>query len=259
MKHHSQIVKFKTLLNFRDPGGIEASGKGLIKRGIIFRSANPDKLSNSDLQKLRSLNIKTVIDLRAPQEIRKGYKSFDHAYKLSLPLDFQQATRERLRPVIYNKDSEDVIAEISNDIYLEILDASATIFKRLMETLASPERIPVLIHCQAGKDRTGIIIALILLSLGVERDLIIRDFMKSNDELLPFFRKQFLVRKILSFGLFPYRNMLFAVQVKQRNIESVLDRIDTHYGGIESFLRTAGITESMLDEVREKLLTDQSL
>jgi protein-tyrosine phosphatase len=259
MKHHSKTKKFKSLLNFRDPGGIKASGTGLLKEGVLFRSANPDKLINNDLQQLKSLNIKTVIDLRAPQEIRKGSEYADHAYKLSLPLDFQQTTRERLRPVIYNKDSENIIADISNAIYLEILDASAAVLKQVMEALASPDRIPVLIHCQAGKDRTGIIIALILLSLGVERDLIIRDFMKSNDELLPFFKRQFLVRKILSLGFFPYRNMLFAVQVKQRNIESVLDRIDTHYGGIESLMRNAGITKVMLDKVRENLLSDQSL
>ena len=256
MKHHSQNKKFKTLLNFRDPCGIEASGKGLLREGVLFRSANPDKLNNDDLQKLKSLDIKTVIDLRAPHEIRKGHKSVDHAYKLSLPLDFQQTTRERLRPVIYKKDSEDLISDISNAIYLEILDASGAVFKQVMETLASTERFPVLIHCQAGKDRTGIIIALILLSLGVERDVIISDFMKSNDELLPFFKKQFLIRNILSFGFFPYRNMLFAVQVKQRNIESVLDRIDNHYGGIESFMRSAGISQSILDEVKEKFLPD---
>lgn len=257
MKHNSQTEKFKTLLNFRDTGGINATGGGVLKKGILFRSANPDKLSNSDLQQLRALNIKTVIDLRAPHEVRNEYKYPDPSQKLSLPLDFQQTTRERLRPVIYNKNSEQVIADVSNAIYLEILDASGTVIKEVMETLASPGSIPVLIHCQAGKDRTGIIIALILLSLGVDRELIISDFMKSNDALLPFFKRQFLMRKILSLGFFPYRNMLYAVQVKRRNIESVLDRIETHYGGIESFNRTAGISESMLDEIRRKLLSGQ--
>ena len=97
---------------------------------------------------------------------------------------------------------------------------------------------------------------MILLALGVERDLIIDDFMKSNEALLPFFKKLFLIRRIISFGFFPYRNMVFAVTVKKRNIESIFSRIDTHYGGIEAFMRKAGIGDAVLAEIREKLLSD---
>jgi protein-tyrosine phosphatase len=254
MHQDSQNIEFKSLLNFRDIGGIQAAGKSRIKQGVVFRSANPDRLERIDLNKLKTINIRTIIDLRAPAEVSKGGISPDHSEKLSLPLDFQQATRDRLRPVIYNRDSEEVIADISNEIYLEILDASGPVIRQIMELLADPERSPVLIHCQAGKDRTGIIIALILLALGVKREIIISDFMRSNEALLPYFKKRFIIRKIVSFGFFPYRNMLFAVEVKQRNIESVLDRIESHYGGIEGYLSSAGFDISRLSEVRDALL-----
>ena len=125
-----------------------------------------------------------------------------------------------------------------------------------MELLASPGRSPVLIHCHAGKDRTGIIIALILLAMGVDRELIISDFMKSNEALMSFFKTRFLFRKIISFGFFPYRNMVFAVEVKRRNIESVLDRVEFHYGGIEGYLRYAGFDISSLQKVRDILIED---
>lgn len=250
----SENRKFKSLLNFRDIGGVSASGERRIKEGIVFRSANPDTLKRVDIEQLRILNIRTIIDLRAPGEISKRSKSVNHAEKLSLPLDFQQITRERLKPVIYKKDSGNDIADISNAIYLEILDASVPVFRQVMEILASPGRSPVLIHCQAGKDRTGIIIALILLAMGVERKLIIRDFMESNEALIPYFKKMLRIRKVVSLGFFPYRNMLFAVTVKQRNIESVLDRIDNHYGGIEGYLRYSGFDPSGLAEVRHVLL-----
>jgi protein-tyrosine phosphatase len=254
MQQASQNIEFKSLLNFRDIGGIQASGKSLIKEVVVFRSANPDRLDRIDRIKLKTFNIRTVIDLRAPGEVNKRSVSVDYSYKVSLPLDFQQATRDRLRPVIYNRDSERVIADITNEIYLEILDASGPVIRQVMEVLADPDHSPVLIHCQAGKDRTGIITALILLSMGVEREYIISDFMRSNDSLLPYFRKIFLIRKIISLGFFPYRNMLFAVEVKQRNIESVLDRIESHYGGIEGYLSSAGFDISRLSEVRYALL-----
>jgi protein-tyrosine phosphatase len=254
MHNASQNIEFKSLLNFRDIGGLLAAGKSRIKEGVVFRSANPDRLESRDRDKLEAINIKTIIDLRAPGEVRKKGLSVDSSYRLSLPLDFQQVTRERLRPVIYSRDSERVISDISNEIYLEILDASGPVIRQVMEVLADPERSPVLIHCQAGKDRTGIVIALILLSMGVEREFIISDFMRSNDSLLPYFRKIFLVRKIISFGFFPYRNMLYAVEVKRRNIESVLDRIEAHYGGIEGYLSFAGFDTSRLSDVRYALL-----
>jgi protein-tyrosine phosphatase len=248
--------RFRSLLNFRDIGGVSAAGNKNVKTGLIFRSANPDRLGRKDIEKLRTFNIRTVIDLRAPNEISKKIVLIDHAEKMTLPLDFQLKTRERLRPVIYRKDAQPEIADISNELYLEILDASVPAIGQIMEILAAPEGTPVLIHCQAGKDRTGIVAAVILLALGVERNLIIDDFMKSNDELLPFFKKRFLIRKIISAGFFPYRNMLFAVAVKKRNIESILGRIDSHYGGIEAFMRKAGISETRLGEIREKLLSD---
>jgi protein-tyrosine phosphatase len=254
--NNSRNEVFKSLLNFRDIGGIPAAGDKKIKTGLIFRSANPDRIGRKDIENLRAFNIRTIIDLRSPNELSKKFVSIDHAEKFTLPLDFQLKTRERLRPVIYRKDAQSLIAEISNNLYLEILDASVPVIGQVMEILASPDATPVLIHCQVGKDRTGIVAAAILLALGVERNLIIDDFMKSNEALLPFFKKLFLIRKIISFGFFPYRNMVYAVTVKQRNIESVLGRIDTHYGGIEAFLRKAGITDSKLAEIRKKMLSD---
>ena len=248
--------EIRSLLNFRDIGGVPAAGNKKVKAGLIFRSANPDRLRRKDMERLQTLNIRTIIDLRSPDELRKKPVSIAHAEKLALPLDFQLKTRERLRPVIYRKDAQASIAEISNDLYLEILDASVPVIGRIMKILAAPGGVPVLIHCQAGKDRTGIVAAVILLALGVERDLIIDDFMKSNEALMPFFKKLFLIRRIISFGFFPYRNMVFAVMVKKRNIESILSRIDTHYGGIEAFISEAGVDDSGLAEIREKLLSD---
>ena len=96
-----------------------------------------------------------------------------------------------------------MIADISNDLYLEILDASVPVVGQIIEILAAPGDTPVLIHCQAGKDRTGIVTAVILLALGVERNLIIDDFMKSNEALLPFFKRAFSVKEDNFIRIFP--------------------------------------------------------
>jgi protein-tyrosine phosphatase len=258
MDNHLHNIQFKSILNFRDIGGISVSGGKKIRKGIIFRSANPDRISSMDIGKFRSLNIRTIIDLRGSGESKKRNGSICQAEILSLPLDFRQVTAERLKPVIRKRNSEDAISDISNSLYLEILDAAAPVFGQVMDIMDSPERCPVLIHCHAGKDRTGIVIALMLVFLGADRQFIINDFMESNIALLPYFRKYVLIRNILSFGLYPYRNMLFAIQVRQRNIESVLDRIENHYGGIEAYLRSAGFDISRLAGIRNSLIEDKA-
>jgi protein-tyrosine phosphatase len=248
-------MSLKSVMNFRDIGGIPTNGNGRIREGVIFRSATPDKISMEDVVRLKEVNIRTIIDLRAPQEIKKRRGSIDQVTTLSLPLDFQHTTKERLKPHLYKKGTEKILADISNQLYLDILDAAAPVFRQIMELLISGDKTPVLIHCQAGKDRTGIIVALILLALGTDRQQIIDDFLKSNDALLPYFRKLLLYRKIISLGFFPSQRMLYIITVKQRNIDSVIDRVQNHYGGIEGYLASAGFEVSRLKELREKFCT----
>lgn len=245
-------MKLKSVMNFRDIGGIPSNDNGMIRKGLIYRSATVDNINKEDTTRLGNLGIKTIIDLRAPKESKKSKRKADYTVSVVLPLDFQQTTRERLKPHLYKRNSEAILGDISNQLYLDILDAAAPVFKQIMELLVSGEGAPVLIHCQAGKDRTGIIIALILLALGADPRLIREDFMKSNDELIPYFKKMLLIRKIITLGYFPARRMLYVVTVKQRNIDSVIDRVNNHYGGIEGYLASAGFNVSKLKEFREK-------
>lgn len=229
-------ISFKTILNFRDAGGLPTTDGKTVIKGMIFRSATPDNLSSREIKKLQTLDIKTIIDLRGPEEDGERTNRFDGIELVSLPLDFEGETRKRMMPYFYQKNSFEKIAEISAELYIEILDAAKNVFSQVVDILLMPERCPVLIHCKAGKDRTGIMIALIHMALDVRREAIIDNFMQSNKELIPFFRKRLLLRKILSFGFFPSEAIMFAVTVRQENIESVIDRVNNHYGGIASFL-----------------------
>jgi protein-tyrosine phosphatase len=245
----------KTVRNFRDIGGIPVNGNFRIIEGVFYRSATVDHISREDATKLRDLNIRTIIDLRAPKEVKRNRRSIDHSVTLSMPLDFQQTTRDRLRPYLYKKGTEEILADISNQLYLDILDAAAPVFRQLIELLLSGENTPLLIHCQAGKDRTGIMTALLLLALGAEREWIVSDFLKSNDALIPYFKKLLIIRKIITFGFFPSARMLYVVTVKKRNIDSIIDRVENHYGGIEGFLSSAGLNSTDILKLREKYCT----
>ena len=77
-------------------------------------------------------------------------------------------------------------------------------FAEIIDILLSPDSGSIMIHCQAGKDRTGILVALIHLLAGTEKKKIVEDFLRSNDELIPYFRRVLMVKKILSFGFFSH-------------------------------------------------------
>jgi protein-tyrosine phosphatase len=245
----------KSVLNFRDVGAVvSADGKPIMK-GLVFRSANVDKISRQDINKLHKLGIKTIIDFRAPSERKKNFSRIENIERISIVMDFDKVTREKLKPYLLQKNSENRIADISNSLYIEMLDASLPAVKQVHEILLSPERCPILIHCQAGKDRTGILSAVIQLAMRADRQSIIEDYLKSNEALMPFFKRTLLIRKIVSFGFFPYKNLLFAITVRQRNIESVLDRINSHFGGIEAFLESSGFEAGNLEILRERLIS----
>lgn len=247
-------AEIKSVLNFRDAGGMPAVSGRRIRKGMIFRSASPDRISRSDIDRLHGLNIRTIVDLRAPYESRKKSRKIDGIETVSLPLDFEKKTRESLIPLLKQKDGMEKIPALIDLLYLEILDGSSGVFREVVRLLIDPSRTPLLIHCQAGKDRTGVICALLQMALEADRNAIIAGYMISNERLLPHFRRKLALRKLLSFGFFPAEKVLYAVSVRENNINSVIDRVINHYGGIEAYLSNSGQVNSELEELQKRFL-----
>jgi len=246
--------KFTSVLNLRDIGGVSTYSGTRIKSGFVFRSANPDSINKREALQLKNeLGVTRIIDLRAKREKTKTSKNLKDFELVSLPIDFEGKTRERLMPVLRKRNCEDIIADISNQLYLEMLDASSPVVKNVFELILSQSQGSILIHCQAGKDRTGLIAALIQMMMGADKEVIIDEYMKSNNELLQFFKRRLFIRKMISFGIFPSDNILYAITLRRRNIESVIGRINEKYGGIDSYLVSAGFEQRKIGLLRDKL------
>jgi len=247
-------VYLKSVLNFRDIGGVPTVDGKHIKEKVIFRSASPDKITGREVRKLNELNIRTIIDLRAPDETGRKNKKYDGIQTVSLPLDFERTTRERLIPLIKQKNAYNLIDDLIGSLYLEILDGSVSVFRDIVDLLLEPSRCPILIHCHAGKDRTGIISALIQMALGADQQSIIEGYMASNEALLPSYKRKLMISKIMYLGFFPANNIIYAITVRRNNIESVINRVITHYGGIEGYLKSPGPGISNFKELRERFV-----
>jgi protein-tyrosine phosphatase len=254
MTGEAMPVYLRSVHNFRDIGGVTTVDGKHIKEKMLFRSASPDNITGRDIRKMHELNIKTIVDLRAPDETGRKNKKFEGIQTVSLPLDFERTTRERLIPLIKQKNAYNLINDLIGSLYLEILDGSVSVFRDIVDLLLEPSRCPMLIHCHAGKDRTGIISALIQMALGADKQSIIEGYMASNEALLPSYKRRLIISKILYLGFLPANNILYAITVRSNNIESVIERVITFYGGIEGYLKSSGPGMSDFKELRERFV-----
>jgi protein tyrosine/serine phosphatase len=177
-------IDFEGIDNFRDFGGYStACGRGL-KSGRLFRSANHHRASDADLARMRELGISVVVDLRQPAErLREPSRRWDGFEAdvvendiVSEHPDWTFTMRQAdLTPQWFFEDALDYYRRLPHE------PRHVDLFRRYFEALAASEGA-VVVHCAAGKDRTGMICALTHHIGGVHPDDALEDYLLTNDE-----------------------------------------------------------------------------
>ncbi len=164
-------VAFERLHNFRDFGGYRAAEGRQVRSGQLYRSDSLSKLAGADLNQFTALGVRTVIDLRHSWEIDKWGRVPDAAglayHNVSIehrPYD-QSKLSDVVDPVRFLADR---YAEVASDGVAEIAQA--------LRVIAAPSSAPLVIHCASGKDRTGMLAAIVLTLLGVSEEDVVADF-----------------------------------------------------------------------------------
>lgn len=129
---------------------------------------------------------------------------------------------------------------------IDTLDSAHGEIKQIFDVLCTPSSWPILIHCTQGKDRTGAIILLLLLLMRVPEDVMTKDYMRSEVELLPELDER--MKEITEIGL----TEEFAGCPKEF-VPRMVEHIDQRYGGVEGYLTTTGVTKEQLKSLREIL------
>jgi len=176
-----RLVPFEASFNCRDIGGYETVDGRRVRRGCVFRSDTLHRLTAADLERARELGIRTVIDLRSTDELTE-WGRFAHADSVAfhhLPL-FEQE-EPGLEPFDHD-DPEPPVGEM----YVQMATAGRDALATSLRVIAEGEH-SVVFHCAAGKDRTGILAALLLSTLGVSEDLVVADYEISEHALAPSF------------------------------------------------------------------------
>ncbi|MGW1028126.1 tyrosine-protein phosphatase [Streptomyces sp. NPDC002577] len=163
-------VVFERLHNFRDLGGYSARDGHTVRSGLLYRSDSLAKLENGDWDRFLALGVRTVIDLRYPWEIAaKGrVPHSDELTYFNFSIEHRPYDQAEIDP---DADPWRYLA----DRYAEVADDGAKELRQALEAIAFADG-PLVFHCASGKDRTGIVAALVLSLLGVSEDDIAEDF-----------------------------------------------------------------------------------
>ncbi|KAI8611117.1 protein-tyrosine phosphatase-like protein [Chytriomyces sp. MP71] len=132
--------------------------------------------------------------------------------------------------------------------YVTIVESHKAEVRRAFEVLAHPGSYPVLIHCSVGKDRTGVVIALIHRLIGTPDAVILADYLTSHGELQPI--RASIEWEVSKLGMSPEE---FA-GCKEEALIQMLDHIDAKYGGVEGYLGAIGVSKNDQDKVRNNIL-----
>ena len=158
----------------RDLGGYLNAFEKHVKFKQIFRSDDLTSLTNEDLDYLSNIPLRMVIDFRSTPEVKQAINHLPQTVSQYIKLPIIAGDISLLNAV-----SLDNPIDLMKSMYANIIRNYQPIFKRFFELLLERKQIPILFHCTAGKDRTGIATALFLSAMNVDRQTIINDYMLS--------------------------------------------------------------------------------
>lgn len=164
-------INFENIYNFRDVGGYAAKDGRTVQWQRLYRADSLSWLTGEDIDRFHALKIRTVIDLRHPDEVERRGRApeAEGLQYFNLPI-------EGRRWDISMFDEAHGVGRFLADRYLEVSEDGVDNIRQAVTTIADAGNAPVVVHCAAGKDRTGLIIALVLTLIGVPEEVIVDDY-----------------------------------------------------------------------------------
>ncbi|MCL2706043.1 MAG: tyrosine-protein phosphatase [Spirochaetaceae bacterium] len=220
-QQQQRIINLQGTYNFREMGGYETQDGKKTKWSTIYRADELSRLSEEDLEILRSFNIKTIIDFRAFEETEKvpDRKPTTVQKVFNIPIVF--GSMEFLIKNI-EKTGEKLMMQINSSA----IEEAQNQFKEFFKIISDSSNLPIVFHCAGGKDRTGIASALFLSSLGVDREIIYKDYLLTAE----------LIQKKYFSLMEKNPKLAPGFTVKREYLGSAFDTMESKYGGVESYL-----------------------
>ncbi len=245
-------VELEGACNVRDVGGLPTVDGRTTRPGVLLRGDNLQDLTPDDVAVLLRAGLGTVLDLRTSAEVEMlgpgplRATPVKHVHQDLIPLGFEA------RDLVERTIPADGVGDHAMDhFYLDyVRDAPAGVAAAL-RTIADPRSGIVLVHCAAGKDRTGVVVALALSLVGVHRDEVVADYART-DERIERIRERLLGSPL--YGPSISERPLSAMRPHADNMERFLDRVDADYAGVHGLAMTIGLDEQTVAGLSRRLL-----
>jgi protein-tyrosine phosphatase len=254
-----------TVANFRDTGGHPTAGGGRVRTGLLYRSTELSGLNRADSDAIRRLGIRTVYDLRTDEErIRQpeqdrlpagiayvvadvlgnseGPNPASFARLLADPRAATEALRDERGAAMFESRYRDFVH----------LPSALAAYRRLFAGLVVDARLPAVVHCTTGKDRTGWAIAVLLMLLNVPGPVILADFLASNAALGAL--SQPMIDGFAAAGGDPAL-LVPLVGVRPSYLAAALDEVATTFGSMDRYLTDGlGLDEALQARLRARFV-----
>lgn len=250
---NERFIRFERVVNFRDLGGYRTLDGRSVRWRLLFRSGALHNMAAADLVRVQQFGIQSVLDLRRMDEIRAGLGPFvmPPVHHHALPLVPENGTIQL---------NERFGQRISSERYFAYLGFGAKPFVAILELLAQPKTYPALFHCVAGKDRTGVVAALILDTLGVDIETIVLDYTLSRlatDALLTLEQRLFEEEK--GQGHPPGEAQLSELPADYlaappEAIRGFLQRVHREFGSSRGYFEAQGVRSTTFEQLKAVLL-----
>lgn len=249
--------------NFRDLGGLRTRSGRRLRDGQLFRTEGPAYLLDSDIEQLQRLGLRLVCDLRSDTEREHQPNAWCATTSLNLlNLDVSADLRAGGNAAWKALQTDPSVAGARNAMlhnYRSMPHGMAPHLRILFDHIIGHEEMPALIHCTAGKDRTGFAIAIILHALDVPRETIYADYMLSRRHAsAERFGDSIVQAFTATLGFAPNPHVIDAlVNVEESYLDTAWSEAEAIAGSFDGYIRDSiGLREDEIEQLRRSLLTD---
>lgn len=253
---NTPFIEIDGVVNVRDIGGhITPDGKR-VKTGQIFRSASLSHITPTGKSQLSALKPCLICDLRSDEEVKNDpHPQLGDVRYVNIGMATEGDKARRLWLLIFRpKKLNTLLPRLYVDV---ILEENAPAIGQALRAVVDANNLPMLIHCTAGKDRTGVVVALLLALVGVSEEQVIADYTQSNHFYAHYERIAHLLLRRLGFLRLNSANLFPILVAHPDTMRAVFAYLQAEYGGVAGYAeKRLGFGADDVNRLRELLLEE---